>query len=180
MEQVVAQAFKQLLQWKRLTTKFRHQLSIGLIWHYRHSRSFLSHFWARSPIELKLIVFSKRNPHYIHESVTDRNCHQKAANPRCPNSPKFVSNKAKGRISIGCSKKTKHAKFSEKRTFLTPWYAHVRARIRRKEMFVFRKIGRALFSWNTREIRPFALSPTSCHFSVRTHHMDMLKPNWGF
>ena len=26
----------------------------------------------------------------------------------------------------GCFKKTKHAKFSEKRTFLTPWYAHVR------------------------------------------------------
>ena len=25
----------------------------------------------------------------------------------------------------GCFKKTKHAKFSEKRTFLTPWYAHV-------------------------------------------------------
>ena len=24
-----------------------------------------------------------------------------------------------------CFKKTKHAKFSEKRTFLTPWYAHV-------------------------------------------------------
>ena len=26
----------------------------------------------------------------------------------------------------GCFMKTKHAKFSEKRTFLTPWYAHVR------------------------------------------------------
>ena len=26
----------------------------------------------------------------------------------------------------GCFKKTKYAKFSEKRTFLTPWYAHVR------------------------------------------------------
>ena len=24
----------------------------------------------------------------------------------------------------GCFKKTKYAKFSEKRTFLTPWYAH--------------------------------------------------------
>ena len=30
-------------------------------------------------------------------------------------------------------------------------------------MFVFRKIWRALFSWNFRfEIRPFALLPTKC------------------
>ena len=32
----------------------------------------------------------------------------------------------KGESQNGCFKKTKHAKFSEKRTFLTPWYAHVR------------------------------------------------------
>ena len=32
-------------------------------------------------------------------------------------------------------------------------------------MFVFRKIWRALFSWNTRfEIRPFALLPMNCYF----------------
>ena len=30
----------------------------------------------------------------------------------------------------GFYKKTKHAKFSKKLTFLTPWYAHVRVRIR--------------------------------------------------
>ena len=36
----------------------------------------------------------------------------------------------------GC-KKTKHAQFSEKLTFLTPWYLHVRVRIRGQEMFVF-------------------------------------------
>ena len=30
----------------------------------------------------------------------------------------------KGKSQNGCFKKTKHAKFSEKRTFLTPWYAH--------------------------------------------------------
>ena len=30
----------------------------------------------------------------------------------------------------GCFKKRKHAKFSEKRRFLTPWYAHVRVRIK--------------------------------------------------
>ena len=35
-----------------------------------------------------------------------------------------------------------YAKFSEKLTFLTPWYAHVRARIRGSEMLVFRKILR--------------------------------------
>ena len=53
-----------------------------------------------------------------------------------------------------CFKKTKHGKFSEKLTFLTPWDAHVR-------MFVFRNIWRALFSWSTRfEIRLFALLPT--------------------
>ena len=62
-----------------------------------------------------------------------------------------VGNKAKGRISKRSSKKTKHAKFSKKQTFLTPWYAQVP---------VFQKIWRALFSWNTRfEIRPFALLP---------------------
>ena len=32
----------------------------------------------------------------------------------------------KGKSQNGCFKKTKHAKFSEKRTFLTPRYAHVR------------------------------------------------------
>ena len=37
---------------------------------------------------------------------------------------------------------TTYAKFSEKLTFLTPRYAHVRVRIRRLEMFVFWKIFR--------------------------------------
>ena len=31
----------------------------------------------------------------------------------------------KGESQNGGNKKSKHAKFSEKRTFLTPWYAHV-------------------------------------------------------
>ena len=30
----------------------------------------------------------------------------------------------------GCLKKTKHTKFSGKKTFLTPWYAHVRQWVR--------------------------------------------------
>ena len=61
-------------------------------------------------------------------------------------------------LLLRCYKKKKHAKFSEKRKFLTPWYTHVR--IGGQKMFVFRKIWRALFSCNTRfEIRPFALLP---------------------
>ena len=32
----------------------------------------------------------------------------------------------KGKSQSRCFKKTKQAKFSEKRKFLTPWYAHVR------------------------------------------------------
>ena len=35
-----------------------------------------------------------------------------------------------GESQNGCFKKTKHAKFSKKRTFFTPWYAHVSVRIR--------------------------------------------------
>ena len=36
----------------------------------------------------------------------------------------------KGKSQNGGSKKTKHTKFSEKQTFLTPWYANVQLRIR--------------------------------------------------
>ena len=52
---------------------------------------------------------------------------------------------------------TKHAKFSEKRTYLTSWCAQVHKRF----SFVFREIWRALLSWNTSfEIHPFTLLPT--------------------
>ena len=64
-------------------------------------------------------------------------------------------------IKVG-KKKAKHAKFSEKQTFLTTWYAHVHVRIRGEEMFVFLKIWRVLLSCYLRfEIRPFALLPTN-------------------
>ena len=43
----------------------------------------------------------------------------------------------KGETQNEFFKKTKNAKFSEKRIFLTPWYAHVRVHIRGLEMFVF-------------------------------------------
>ena len=63
-----------------------------------------------------------------------------------------------------CFKKTKPVKFSVKRIFLNPWYAHVHVRIWEWEMFVFRKIWRALFSWNTRfEIRHFVLLLANCN-----------------
>ena len=92
--------------------------------------------------------------------------------------------KKKNRLVPTCvllfTRKTKHTKFSEKRTFLTPWYAHVRVRIRRQEMFVFRKIWRALFSCNARfEIRPFDLLPTIytplevLPFSLREEFLNM-------
>ena len=43
----------------------------------------------------------------------------------------LVGNKAEGQISKRVLyKKTKHAKFSEKRTFLTPSYAYAHARVR--------------------------------------------------
>ena len=47
-------------------------------------------------------------------------------------SPIFIMSviRLKGKFQNGCYKKTKHAKFSEKRKFLTSWYAHVHVHIR--------------------------------------------------
>ena len=45
----------------------------------------------------------------------------------------------KGGSQNGYFKKTKHAKFSEKRTFLNPWHVHVRVRIRGKKCLFVRK-----------------------------------------
>ena len=67
----------------------------------------------------------------------------------------------KGESQNWCYKKTKHANFSEKQTFLSAWYAYVCVRIRRWKIFVFLKIWHALFSCNIRfEIHPFVLLPT--------------------
>ena len=52
----------------------------------------------------------------------------------------------------GGNKNTKHAKFSEKRTFFTPWYAHVRVRIR--------------WCYLRFEIRPVAILPTNFSFEI--------------
>lgn len=82
----------------------------------------------------------------------------------------IVADKGKGWISQnGWHKKAKHVKFSGKWTFLASSYAHVRAHFKGLEMFVFRRIWRALFSCNRRfEIRPFALPPTICAMLNRT------------
>ena len=50
---------------------------------------------------------------------------------RVPNSGKasveqIVGKRQKSKSQNWCFKKTKHAKFSEKRAFLAPWYAHFR------------------------------------------------------
>ena len=82
----------------------------------------------------------------------------------------------------GDNKKTKHTKFSEKRTFLTSWYAHVRVSIRKQELFVFRKIWCALFACYLRfEIHPFALSPTNFCKTIHFWHKAYydIKRSWN-
>ena len=64
-----------------------------------------------------------------------------------------------GKSQNGCFKKTKPTKFFRKTNISYPLIRTVL--IRGQEMFVFRKIWRALFSRNPRfEIRPFVLLPT--------------------
>ena len=76
----------------------------------------------------------------------------------------------------GGNKKAKHAKFSEKRTFLTPWYGHVLVRVRGYKMFVFPKNLACLLSCYLRfEIHPFALLPTTnqiqlCKYTMESVH----------
>ena len=73
----------------------------------------------------------------------------------------------KSELQNGYLKKTKHATFSRKQTFLTPWYAHVRMHIREAIKVRF-SVGMlcfvvffGIFFWNIRfEIRLFALLPT--------------------
>ena len=61
----------------------------------------------------------------------------------------------KGEPPNGGNKKSKHAIFSVKRTFLIPWYAHVSMRIRGLEMFVFPKIWHLFSCYLRFEIRSF-------------------------
>ena len=65
----------------------------------------------------------------------------------------------------GCFKNTNRSKFSEKLKFLAPWCAPL----------VFRKICRALFSWNTHfKIRLFILLLTTFHLVYREETLGLL------
>ena len=60
------------------------------------------------------------------------------------------------------SKQENKARQNFRKTYLTPWYPHVRMRIRGREMFVFWDIWWCAFScYLCLEIRPFALLPTN-------------------
>ena len=70
----------------------------------------------------------------------------------------FVGNRAKGWVSKRMFQERKHAKFSEKRTFLTPWYSHVYVWVSGgKKCSLFGKFG-ALSFLETPVLR-FALLP---------------------
>ena len=67
-----------------------------------------------------------------------------------------------------------YAKFFQKVTFLTPWYAHVRGRIRELEMLVFRKILRTYLMDG-----PF-LTFTHLLFSQKSSIVDFWQgPKWA-
>ena len=76
-----------------------------------------------------------------------------------------------GESQNGCFKKIKHAKFSKKRTFLTPWYAHL-SRIRKNRFsknlpcFVFLK-------------HPFWGSPL-CPITDDAHFMKRKLNSWDY
>ena len=86
----------------------------------------------------------------------------------------IVGHKVKGWISKRVFQKTKHTKFSEKRTFLTPWYAHeIRNKeIRTKKCSLFGKFG--LLFLETPVLR-FALLPY-----YRRNHQAKLKTYFIF
>ena len=70
----------------------------------------------------------------------------------------------KGEPQNGCLKERKYAKFPKKEYFLPP-DTHTFMLVSGGKKRPFRKIWRALFSWNTRvEICPFALLPTTFHW----------------
>ena len=83
--QLVAQAFKKLIQWRRLTTNSKYHVSVGLLWRHRLSRYSMSQFWAPFPIDLKPIVFFKCHLSYSYQTVTDLVYLKKAITPRCLN-----------------------------------------------------------------------------------------------
>ena len=72
----------------------------------------------------------------------------------------------------GCVKKTKHVKFSEKQTFLTSWYAHVRVCVSGgMKCSFFGKPDVPFFF----KIHPFALLPTSFEFFMKRGVISLAK-----
>ena len=86
---------------------------------------------------------------YLHLTRPFRNC---------TGSHKSSVLRQKGESQNGCFKKTKHTKFSEKRTFLTPWYAHTRTcAYEGKKYSFFGKFG--VLSFIETPVLRFALLP---------------------
>ena len=76
---------------------------------------------------------------------------------------RIVGNKAKGRISKRIFQENKAHQIFRKTNISYPLIRTRTCAHQGVRMFVFRKIWRALFSWNPRfEIRAFALLPTVC------------------
>ena len=76
----------------------------------------------------------------------------------------------KGESHNGCFKKTKHLKFSEKRTFLTPWY-NPRFEIRPFALLPT-NFGRKKFSWSlptNRVLLPQVYEPTIMRLATFPH-----------
>ena len=72
-----------------------------------------------------------------------------------------------GKSQNGGNKKIRHAKFSEKRTFLTPWYAYVRVCVRRKVYFFSENLACFVFVLPPFCDSPFVLLPMICDISLR-------------
>ena len=70
-------------------------------------------FWLEYTIYVGIQTWCVTNPKSLHSFL-----------------PNTSAIRQKGKFQNGCFKKTKHVNSSEKRTFLTPWCAHVRVRIR--------------------------------------------------
>ena len=86
----------------------------------------------------------------------------------------------KGESRNGGNKRAKHAKFSEKRTFLTSWYAHLRT-------CAYHGVRNVRFSENLAcfafmllrfEIRPFVLLPTYLQWRTRRWCFRLLWIDW--
>ena len=84
-------------------------------------------------IDTKLIAIANQNicckisilHYYIYECKLHKNCFQSLVIFRLPISLKQIELDLSSESQNGCFKKTKHAKFFKKCTFLTPWYRHV-------------------------------------------------------